>query len=110
MLDAKEEYEKVRVRDSKEMERLLVHERKVELWVHVIALMIVISATQFLYPALSIPVVVAWVGISINSKLIAIYYIVKQVGIVHTTYHEELKNIGREMLADKSKNAEEEEI
>lgn len=106
MLRAKEEYTEARVQGSQQMENLFFYERKFELWVHVVAFVIIIAITQYFYPAFTVPIVVAWVGVSINSKLIAVYYIIKQIGNIHTGYYEELRNIGREILADKTKKSE----
>lgn len=110
MLSDKEEYTEVRSQGSQQMESLFLHERKVELWFHILALVFVIAITQYFYPALTIPIVLAWVGISINSKLVAVYYIIKQIGNIHTGYYEELRNIGRELLPAKNGEPEDEEI
>lgn len=95
---SKKEYTQARGKGMDDMEKTFFFERKVETIIHIVALTIIVAVTQFFYPTLTLPLVVVWLGITINSKLIAVYYMIKMATNVHTGYFEEMRSLGWDLL------------
>ena len=90
----KEEYTKVHEEMRCKIEERFFLEWKVELWFHLVCLTVAILITQFFYPSLTVPIVIAWLGISVNAKLTAIHYFIK----IHICYLQEFRDLGWNML------------
>jgi hypothetical protein len=79
-------------------ETAFVSDRRAEFWIHVLGLTAVVAITHFFSSNLSVPLVLVWLGVAINSKLVAIYYAIRKFGDIQSCYYEESRCIAREIL------------
>jgi len=94
-MDNEQEWASSRTQIIKELDLSAYSTWKSQLWIHIIGLSLVISLTQYFFEALTIPLVISWLGVAINLRLILIGFTIQKVQAITNSHLAESGELGR---------------
>lgn len=104
MLKSKDDFMRETIAARNRWNEEYSHERTIELRFNIIGFIVVSALVQYFYPPLTVATVIAWVGISIYSKLISIYYIILETGNSQLHYYNDIRLTAREIYTTIQEN------
>ncbi len=94
-IDTEKDWLDSRAQVLKSLDIMLFTQWRLELWIHFIGLALIITLTQYFHENLTIPLVISWLGIAINLRLIRIFFVIQQVGTITNSHLNEIGQITR---------------
>jgi hypothetical protein len=94
-IDTEQDWVDSRAQVLKSLDVMSFSQWKLEFWIHFIGLTLIISLTQYFHENLTIPLVVSWLGIAINLRLIRIFFVIQQVATITNSHLNEIGQITR---------------